>query len=44
VSAESDPALVGEALAAGADGHLSKPFSREAILAKVRALGLGTAP
>jgi two-component system chemotaxis response regulator CheY len=39
VSAESDPVHVVQALTAGADGHLAKPFTREGVAAGIRGLG-----
>ena len=37
---ETDPAQVALALEAGADAHLGKPFTQEAVLRKLQALGV----
>jgi two-component system chemotaxis response regulator CheY len=39
VSVESEMARIGEALAAGADEYLMKPFAREALIDKLALLG-----
>ncbi len=44
ISAHADAALRDAALAAGAAGFLSKPFSADALLAYVRAPSCNTAP
>ena len=40
VSSETSPAQIGEALAAGADEYLMKPFTADGLRAKLEMLGL----
>ncbi|MDD3650115.1 response regulator [Immundisolibacter sp.] len=40
VSSETSPAQIGEALAAGADEYLMKPFTADSLRAKLEMLGL----
>ena len=39
VTSEDDPARIGLALQAGADGYLQKPFAQNDVLNKIRELG-----
>jgi two-component system chemotaxis response regulator CheY len=40
VTSEEDQGLIAEALEAGADGYIHKPFTKEVILEKLQLLGI----